>query len=103
MRMMNVFYHRAVVLALALIMFRLMAFCFNRTHLLSLLLSLEAVMLGIFCFGLFSISLMKAETYYTIAVLTFAACEAAIGLSILVNIVSSHGSNYVSSLNLSRC
>lgn len=75
----------------------------NGKHLLSLLLSLESMMIGIYSLGVVTISFMNIELYYSLIILTFAACEAAVGLSVLVNMISSHGSNNVRSLSLVQC
>nr|YP_001718407.1 NADH dehydrogenase subunit 4L [Loxosomella aloxiata]BAG12592.1 NADH dehydrogenase subunit 4L [Loxosomella aloxiata] len=78
-------------------------FFLNNKHLLSLLLSLEALMMSLFCLAVISMSPMNVGYYYSLIILTFAACEAAVGLSILVNMISSHGSSYVGSMNLMQC
>ena len=91
------------ILVVLLIFFSLIAFCLNGKHLLSLLLSLESMMIGIYSLGVVTISFMNIELYYSLIILTFAACEAAVGLSVLVNMISSHGSNNVRSLSLVQC
>ena len=96
-------YRELSVLVVFLIIFGLLSFCLNGKHLLSLLLSLEAIIIGIFCLGVLCISYLEIEIYYSLIILTFAACEAAVGLSVLVNIIRSHGSSHVRSLNLIQC
>lgn len=93
----------SIFLFIVLIFITVLTFFLNNKHLLSLLLRLEALMISLFCLAVISISPMNVEYYYSLIILTFAACEAAVGLSILVNIISSHGSSYVSSINLMQC
>nr|YP_008815700.1 NADH dehydrogenase subunit 4L [Engaeus lengana]AGZ13069.1 NADH dehydrogenase subunit 4L [Engaeus lengana] len=81
----------------------LSAFVFSHKHLLSALLALEFMMLGIF--GLLSIMSSKVgvEAYFVMFFLIMAACEGALGLSLLVSIVRSHGNDYFSSFGSLSC
>nr|YP_308865.1 NADH dehydrogenase subunit 4L [Geothelphusa dehaani]BAE19776.1 NADH dehydrogenase subunit 4L [Geothelphusa dehaani] len=72
-------------------------------HLLNSLLSLEFMMLGVFWLLVLQISSVGSETYFVLFFLTLVACEGALGLSLLVFIVRSHGSDYFSVINILEC
>nr|YP_010234549.1 NADH dehydrogenase subunit 4L [Spermophilus citellus]QTA72892.1 NADH dehydrogenase subunit 4L [Spermophilus citellus] len=76
-----------------------------RSHLMSSLLCLEGMMLSMFvlCSLLvmnfhFSLSFM-----IPITLLVFAACEAAVGLALLVMVSNTYGLDYVQNLNILQC
>nr|WFQ83152.1 NADH dehydrogenase subunit 4L [Qianguimon aflagellum] len=72
-------------------------------HLLNSLLSLEFMMLGVFWLLVLQISGVGNEMYFVLFFLTLVACEGALGLSLLVFIVRSHGSDYFSVMNILEC
>nr|YP_009093673.1 NADH dehydrogenase subunit 4L [Ocypode ceratophthalmus]QPZ51179.1 NADH dehydrogenase subunit 4L [Ocypode ceratophthalmus]CEG06210.1 NADH dehydrogenase subunit 4L [Ocypode ceratophthalmus] len=72
-------------------------------HLLNSLLSLEFMMLGIFWLLGINMSMVGSEIYVCLFFLTLAVCEGALGLSLLVFIVRSHGNDYFKSFNLLEC
>nr|YP_010234536.1 NADH dehydrogenase subunit 4L [Eliomys quercinus]QTA72866.1 NADH dehydrogenase subunit 4L [Eliomys quercinus] len=76
-----------------------------RSHLMSSLLCLEGMMLSMFIINsLISLNLHFTLSYMMpIMLLVFAACEAAVGLALLVMISNSHGLDYVKNLNLLQC
>nr|YP_010363756.1 NADH dehydrogenase subunit 4L [Trichiurus brevis]UNZ13109.1 NADH dehydrogenase subunit 4L [Trichiurus brevis] len=78
---------------------------FHRTHLLSALLCLEAMMLSLFL-ALSIWSLQLGSTNLSTApmiLLAFSACEASTGLALLVATSRTHGSDHLKSLNLLQC
>nr|YP_007475249.1 NADH dehydrogenase subunit 4L [Oxyurichthys formosanus]AGC93483.1 NADH dehydrogenase subunit 4L [Oxyurichthys formosanus] len=78
---------------------------FHRTHLLSALLCLEAMMLALFL-ALSLWSLDTAATSFSLApllLLAFSACEAGLGLALLVATTRTHGSDHLQNLNLLQC
>nr|BBB16306.1 NADH dehydrogenase subunit 4L [Pagurus sp. D20M] len=81
----------------------LWSFVSYRKHLLNTLLSLEFIMLGIFFFMNSCVSSMGSEIYFVLFFLTLAACEGALGLSLLVSIVRSHGNDYFNSFMVLGC
>nr|AAB87245.1 NADH dehydrogenase subunit 4L [Scotinomys teguina] len=90
----------------------LMAFTFSflgtlmfRSHLMSTLLCLEGMMLALFIMATITSLNSHSMIMYTIpiATLVFAACEAAIGLALLVKVSNSYGTDYVQNLNLLQC
>nr|NP_037657.1 NADH dehydrogenase subunit 4L [Talpa europaea]Q9MJA8.1 RecName: Full=NADH-ubiquinone oxidoreductase chain 4L; AltName: Full=NADH dehydrogenase subunit 4L [Talpa europaea]QEI26169.1 NADH dehydrogenase subunit 4L [Talpa europaea]CAB71167.1 NADH dehydrogenase subunit 4L [Talpa europaea] len=76
-----------------------------RSHLMSSLLCLEGMMLALFILS----TIMILNIHFTLAsmipiiLLVFAACEAAVGLSLLVMVSNTYGVDYVQNLNLLQC
>nr|QYL70195.1 NADH dehydrogenase subunit 4L [Scaptochirus moschatus] len=86
-------------------MISLLGLLMYRSHLMSSLLCLEGMMLSLFILG----TIMILNIHFTMAsmipiiLLVFAACEAAIGLSLLVMVSNTYGVDYVQNLNLLQC
>nr|YP_002887580.1 NADH dehydrogenase subunit 4L [Coelodonta antiquitatis]ACQ73055.1 NADH dehydrogenase subunit 4L [Coelodonta antiquitatis]QIU82771.1 NADH dehydrogenase subunit 4L [Coelodonta antiquitatis]WNR50606.1 NADH dehydrogenase subunit 4L [Coelodonta antiquitatis]WNR50619.1 NADH dehydrogenase subunit 4L [Coelodonta antiquitatis]WNR50632.1 NADH dehydrogenase subunit 4L [Coelodonta antiquitatis] len=76
-----------------------------RSHLMSSLLCLEGMMLSLFIMATMTVlnSHFTLASMMPIILLVFAACEAALGLSLLVMISNTYGTDYVQSLNLLQC
>nr|APH08658.1 NADH dehydrogenase subunit 4L [Conus nobilis] len=72
-------------------------------HLLSILLSLEAVTMNLFVltFSMSSNISLSGET--SLILITLGACEASLGLAILVAIIRAEGNDYVSSFTMHKC
>uniref|UniRef100_A0A8C6CIW4 NADH-ubiquinone oxidoreductase chain 4L n=1 Tax=Moschus moschiferus TaxID=68415 RepID=A0A8C6CIW4_MOSMO len=76
-----------------------------RSHLISSLLCLEGIILSLFIIATLTI----LNTHFTLAsmipiiLLVFTACEAALGLSLLVIVSNTYGTDYVQNLNLLQC
>nr|YP_008593647.1 NADH dehydrogenase subunit 4L [Tetragonurus cuvieri]WMI34957.1 NADH dehydrogenase subunit 4L [Tetragonurus cuvieri]BAN83628.1 NADH dehydrogenase subunit 4L [Tetragonurus cuvieri] len=86
-------------------MLGLAGLAFHRTHLLSALLCLEAMMLSLFI-ALSIWTLQLDSTNFSVSpmlVLAFSACEASAGLALLVATSRTHGSDRLQSLNLLQC
>nr|YP_009379195.1 NADH dehydrogenase subunit 4L [Kiwa tyleri]ARQ27018.1 NADH dehydrogenase subunit 4L [Kiwa tyleri] len=79
------------------------SFISYRKHLLNMLLSLEFIMLGIFFFMSSQISNTGSEIYFVLFFLTLIVCEGAMGLSLLVSIVRTHGNDYFNSFSSLEC
>nr|QYK19313.1 NADH dehydrogenase subunit 4L [Macromia manchurica] len=80
----------------------LWSFVSKRKHLLSVLLSLEFIVLALFIYigmVLFYYNMM----YFLMYFLTFGVCEGALGLGILVLMIRTHGNDYFNSFNLLQC
>lgn len=88
--------------SLPIILFILGLFCFvsNRKHLLSILLSLEFIVLILFFLLFIYLNILNYENYFRIIFLTFRVCEGALGLSILVSIIRTHGNDYFQSFRI---
>nr|YP_009943198.1 NADH dehydrogenase subunit 4L [Tupaia tana]QOD41361.1 NADH dehydrogenase subunit 4L [Tupaia tana]QOD41374.1 NADH dehydrogenase subunit 4L [Tupaia tana]QOD41387.1 NADH dehydrogenase subunit 4L [Tupaia tana]QOD41400.1 NADH dehydrogenase subunit 4L [Tupaia tana]QOD41413.1 NADH dehydrogenase subunit 4L [Tupaia tana] len=76
-----------------------------RSHMMSALLCLEGMMLALFIMA--SIMVLNNHLILTamlpIVLLVFAACEAAVGLALLVMVSNTYGMDYVQNLNLLQC
>ncbi|YP_008963250.1 NADH dehydrogenase subunit 4L (mitochondrion) [Babylonia areolata] len=72
-------------------------------HLLSILLSLEAITMNLFIltFSLTSNITFSGQT--SLILITLGACEASLGLAILVSIIRAEGNDYVSSFSMHKC
>nr|YP_009911417.1 NADH dehydrogenase subunit 4L [Syntheosciurus granatensis]QLD21873.1 NADH dehydrogenase subunit 4L [Syntheosciurus granatensis] len=76
-----------------------------RSHLMSSLLCLEGMMLAMFIM----ITLATLNTHFMLSfalpviLLVFAACEAAVGLALLVMVSNTYGMDYVQNLNILQC
>nr|QQW47772.1 NADH dehydrogenase subunit 4L [Paradoxurus hermaphroditus]WQF68867.1 NADH dehydrogenase subunit 4L [Paradoxurus hermaphroditus] len=83
----------------------LMGLLVYRSHLMSSLLCLEGMMLSLFVM----MTVIILSNHFTLAnmapiiLLVFAACEAALGLSLLVMVSNTYGTDYVQNLNLLQC
>nr|YP_009525761.1 NADH dehydrogenase subunit 4L [Thalamita sima]AXS67535.1 NADH dehydrogenase subunit 4L [Thalamita sima]UEK25868.1 NADH dehydrogenase subunit 4L [Charybdis granulata] len=72
-------------------------------HMLNSLLSLEFMMLGVFWLMSTQLALIGSEVYFSLFFLTLAACEGALGLTMLILVVRSHGNDVFSSFSLLEC
>ncbi|YP_009479750.1 NADH dehydrogenase subunit 4L (mitochondrion) [Psammomys obesus] len=76
-----------------------------RSHLMSTLLCMEGMMLSLFI--IISMSILNSNSMISfpmpIIILVFAACEAAVGLALLVKISNMYGTDHVQNLNLLQC
>nr|YP_007625544.1 NADH dehydrogenase subunit 4L [Spalacopus cyanus]ADK72618.1 NADH dehydrogenase subunit 4L [Spalacopus cyanus] len=76
-----------------------------RSHMMSSLLCLEGMMLSMFILGV----VIMLNSHYILAfsppviLLVLAACEAAVGLALLVMISNTYGIDYVQNFNLLQC
>nr|QOJ44806.1 NADH dehydrogenase subunit 4L [Ameerega hahneli] len=83
----------------------LLGLSFHRSHLMSALLCLEGMMLSLFVgLSLWAIkSTLLISSMFPIIMLTMSACEAGLGLSLMIATARSHGSDNLNSLNLLQC
>jgi NADH-ubiquinone oxidoreductase chain 4L len=79
------------------------AFVSRRKHLLSTLLSLEFIVLSLFFILVLYLNLFRFEVFFRILFLTFRVCEGALGVSILVSIIRTHGNDYFNSFSILQC
>nr|YP_009183761.1 NADH dehydrogenase subunit 4L [Heliothis subflexa]ALN38371.1 NADH dehydrogenase subunit 4L [Heliothis subflexa] len=75
-------------------------FVSKHKHLLIVLLSLEFIVLSIFFFMLIYLMMIDYDMYMLMVFLVFSVCEGALGLSILVSMIRTHGNDYFQSFNL---
>nr|YP_220740.1 NADH dehydrogenase subunit 4L [Balaenoptera brydei]YP_220753.1 NADH dehydrogenase subunit 4L [Balaenoptera borealis]Q598Z5.1 RecName: Full=NADH-ubiquinone oxidoreductase chain 4L; AltName: Full=NADH dehydrogenase subunit 4L [Balaenoptera borealis]AAR33069.1 NADH dehydrogenase subunit 4L [Balaenoptera edeni]AVM38342.1 NADH dehydrogenase subunit 4L [Balaenoptera borealis]AVM38355.1 NADH dehydrogenase subunit 4L [Balaenoptera borealis]UPH84192.1 NADH dehydrogenase subunit 4L [Balaenoptera bry len=94
--------HMNVLMAFSMSLVGLLMY---RSHLMSALLCLEGMMLSLFTLAALTIlnSHFTLANMMPIILLVFAACEAAIGLALLVMVSNTYGTDYVQSLNLLQC
>nr|YP_009727753.1 NADH dehydrogenase subunit 4L [Rhinoestrus usbekistanicus]QHX99789.1 NADH dehydrogenase subunit 4L [Rhinoestrus usbekistanicus] len=78
-------------------------FVLSRKHLLSMLLSLEYIVLSLFLLLLIYLSILNYESFFSMMFLVFSVCEGCLGLSILVSMIRSHGNDYFQSFNILQC
>nr|YP_009045373.1 NADH dehydrogenase subunit 4L [Junonia almana]AHA03724.1 NADH dehydrogenase subunit 4L [Junonia almana] len=77
-----------------------MIFVSKHKHLLIVLLSLEFMVLSIFFFMMMYLMMLEYNMYMLMVFLVFSVCEGALGLSILVSMIRTHGNDYFQSYNL---
>nr|WNV61903.1 NADH dehydrogenase subunit 4L [Urodexia penicillum] len=78
-------------------------FVSNRKYLLSMLLSLEYMILSLFLLLFMYLNMINYENFFSMMFLVFSVCEGALGLSILVSMIRIHGNNYFQSFNVLQC
>uniref|UniRef100_UPI00315CE12D NADH dehydrogenase subunit 4L n=1 Tax=Paraclius curvispinus TaxID=3133235 RepID=UPI00315CE12D len=81
----------------------ILVFVLNRKHLLSMLLSLEYIVLSLFSLLFMYLMFLSYQSFFTMMFLTFSVCEGALGLSILVSLIRTHGNDYFQSFSLLQC
>lgn len=76
----------------------------NRTHFLITLLSLEGITLRLVLFvPLILISSNTSNVAIAVILLTFGACEARLGLGLMVSMSRSYGNDILKSLTITKC
>nr|YP_063382.1 NADH dehydrogenase subunit 4L [Pteronarcys princeps]AAT76657.1 NADH dehydrogenase subunit 4L [Pteronarcys princeps] len=78
-------------------------FTSKRKHLLLTLLSLEFIVLSLFLILFIYLNLLNYELFFSMVFLTFSVCEGALGLSILVSMIRTHGNDYFQSFSVLQC
>lgn len=71
-------------------------------HLLNILLRLEAIILRLFII-ISASSTLSTERFFLLILITLGACEASLGLAILVALIRTHGNDYVFNFNSIKC
>nr|YP_010713127.1 NADH dehydrogenase subunit 4L [Rhodesiella elegantula]WDA93993.1 NADH dehydrogenase subunit 4L [Rhodesiella elegantula] len=88
------------VLPSLMLMIGLFVFVSSRKHLLSMLLSLEFIVLILFFLLFIYLNYLNYECYFSMMFLTFSVCEGALGLSILVSLIRTHGNDNFQSFSI---
>uniref|UniRef100_UPI0031F393CC NADH dehydrogenase subunit 4L n=1 Tax=Calliptamus coelesyriensis TaxID=2866264 RepID=UPI0031F393CC len=78
-------------------------FSSKRNHLLMVLLSLEYIVLSLFMLIIIFLVEFDYDYFFPVIFLVFSVCEGALGLSILVSMIRSHGNDFFNSFGLSMC
>lgn len=76
------------------------SYVLNNKHLLSILLRLEFIVLGLFFILFYMFLLYSFDIIFILVFLTFRVCEGALGLSILVSMIRTHGNDYFQSFSV---
>nr|AWN56151.1 NADH dehydrogenase subunit 4L [Canthidium sp. DPP-2018] len=80
--------------------FGLISFTIKRKHLLLMLLSLEFIILSLYFNMFLYLSFFNFEFFWGMIFLTMSVCEGVLGLSILVNLIRTHGNDYYQTFNI---
>nr|AQM39858.1 NADH dehydrogenase subunit 4L [Tegra novaehollandiae viridinotata] len=91
------------VVLVSMMMMGIWVFCSNRKHLLAMLLSLEVMVLCMFLMLFILLNFFENEMYFLMVFLSFSVCEGALGLSILVLLIRTHGNDYFQSFSILQC
>nr|YP_010701661.1 NADH dehydrogenase subunit 4L [Sphaerophoria philanthus]UEK75606.1 NADH dehydrogenase subunit 4L [Epistrophe lamellata]WCJ53222.1 NADH dehydrogenase subunit 4L [Sphaerophoria philanthus] len=86
-----------------LMMMGIFVFISNSKHLLSMLLSLEYIVLSLFYLLFVYLNMLNFESYFSMVFMTFSVCEGVLGLSILVSMIRMYGNDYFQSFNILQC
>nr|YP_009995372.1 NADH dehydrogenase subunit 4L [Ochthebius griotes]YP_009995476.1 NADH dehydrogenase subunit 4L [Ochthebius scopuli]QNP09788.1 NADH dehydrogenase subunit 4L [Ochthebius griotes]QNP09931.1 NADH dehydrogenase subunit 4L [Ochthebius scopuli] len=78
----------------------ILVFCLKRKHLLLMLLSLEFIILSLYFNMFIYLSYFSNEYYFSMIFMSMSVCEGALGLSLLVSLIRSHGNDYFQSFNI---
>nr|YP_010968428.1 NADH dehydrogenase subunit 4L [Aurivittia aurivittata]WNO18769.1 NADH dehydrogenase subunit 4L [Aurivittia aurivittata] len=77
-----------------------MIFVSKHKHLLIMLLSLEFIVLSLYMMLVLYLNMMEFDIYMLMVFLVFSVCEGALGISILVSMIRTHGNDYFQSFSL---
>nr|YP_009236843.1 NADH dehydrogenase subunit 4L [Telchinia parrhasia]AMJ17310.1 NADH dehydrogenase subunit 4L [Telchinia parrhasia] len=75
-------------------------FVSKHKHLLIVLMSLELIVLSVYFLLMLYLMEINYNLYMLMVFLVFSVCEGALGLSILVSMIRTHGNDYFQSFNL---
>nr|QNV11722.1 NADH dehydrogenase subunit 4L [Hydropsyche fulvipes] len=78
-------------------------FMIKRKHLLNMLLVLEFLMMILFLLIILILVNISYESYFLIMFMVFMVCEGVLGITILVMLIRSIGSDYFHIYNLLMC
>nr|WMV00268.1 NADH dehydrogenase subunit 4L [Kikihia nelsonensis] len=81
----------------------MISLCMNRKHLMTALLSLELIILSIFCSLSFIFSMKMYDLHILLIFLVFSVCEGVMGLSCLVMLIRSHNNDKLMSMSMKTC
>nr|YP_010730035.1 NADH dehydrogenase subunit 4L [Ctenophthalmus quadratus]WEF75075.1 NADH dehydrogenase subunit 4L [Ctenophthalmus quadratus] len=78
-------------------------FCLNKRSLLVSLLILEYLVLMLFMLLYLSLNFCMFENFFLMMYIVMSVCESVLGLSILVSMIRTHGSDYFMGYNMLQC
>nr|YP_009695255.1 NADH dehydrogenase subunit 4L [Alicella gigantea]QAT19469.1 NADH dehydrogenase subunit 4L [Alicella gigantea] len=88
------------LVSVLILMSGIISFVLNQGHLLNSLLSLEMIAVGVYMTLSWIFIGLGYEVYYSLYFLIMVVCEGAMGLSLLVIMSFSHGSDYMDSFGM---
>nr|YP_009110129.1 NADH dehydrogenase subunit 4L [Papilio helenus]AIW64823.1 NADH dehydrogenase subunit 4L [Papilio helenus]AJK90710.1 NADH dehydrogenase subunit 4L [Papilio helenus]WAR69103.1 NADH dehydrogenase subunit 4L [Papilio helenus]WIL10272.1 NADH dehydrogenase subunit 4L [Papilio helenus] len=88
------------LIIMVMFIFGNMIFISKHKHLLIVLLSLEFIVLSIFFLLVIYLNYIEYDMYMLMIFLLFSVCEGALGLSILVSMIRTHGNDYFQSFSV---
>nr|AHA84998.1 NADH dehydrogenase subunit 4L [Lunella aff. cinerea STW-2013] len=91
------------ILAITGVVLSVVTLSVQHKHLLSALLSLEAMTLSLFLLLMGVTANFNMEASMSLMLITMGACEASLGLAVLVSLIRTHGNDYVSSFSSQKC
>nr|WIL79961.1 NADH dehydrogenase subunit 4L [Tenerus hilleri] len=77
-----------------------LSFSMKRKHMLLMLMSLEFMVISMFMGLMFYFSNMSYEYFFSLIYITFSVCEGALGLSLLVYMIRTHGNDYFQTFSI---
>nr|YP_010952403.1 NADH dehydrogenase subunit 4L [Pseudabris longiventris]WMQ52497.1 NADH dehydrogenase subunit 4L [Pseudabris longiventris] len=89
-----------VYMSLSMFFSGLIMFSLKRKHLLLMLLSIELMVVALYMMMFIYLSFLDNDYFFSMIFLTFSVCEGALGLSVLVTMIRTHGNDYFQSFNL---
>nr|YP_010981239.1 NADH dehydrogenase subunit 4L [Mylabris sibirica]WOE90369.1 NADH dehydrogenase subunit 4L [Mylabris sibirica] len=89
-----------IYMGMAMFFSGLIMFSLKRKHLLLMLLSIEVMVVSLYLSMFLYLSLLDNDYFFSMVFLTFSVCEGALGLSVLVSMIRTHGNDYFYSFNL---
>nr|UZC53698.1 NADH dehydrogenase subunit 4L [Ultragryllacris pulchra rubricapitis] len=92
-----------LVTMIFMFMLGMYVFCSKRKHLLAVLLSLEYMVLIMFMLLFLYLNMFNYELFFSMVFLVFSVCEGALGLSILVSMIRTHGNDFFQSFMVLQC
>nr|YP_009643411.1 NADH dehydrogenase subunit 4L [Physopelta slanbuschii]APO08828.1 NADH dehydrogenase subunit 4L [Physopelta slanbuschii] len=78
----------------------LFVFCSMYKHLLLTLFGLEYLVLLLYLMIYYYLLELGSDLFFVLVFLVFSVCEGSLGLGVLVNMIRSHGNDYLSSLSV---
>jgi NADH:ubiquinone oxidoreductase subunit K len=91
------------IIVVATVLNGLISFVILRNHFITTLLRLEFASLSLYLLLFLTIVKVDTETFISLIYLALAACEGALGLSILVAVIKHRGNDFLNSANLIQC
>nr|YP_010163989.1 NADH dehydrogenase subunit 4L [Phloeosinus perlatus]QRK25840.1 NADH dehydrogenase subunit 4L [Phloeosinus perlatus] len=76
-----------------------LVFIFKFKHFLLVLIGLEAMVLSVFSLLFIYFMQFYGEYFFSMVFLSMSVCESSLGLSLLVSLIRSHGSDFLLVLN----